>query len=332
MEKSKNSNHSILRLEENGMTLEISVVIPAYNAGKYIEECINSVLEQKCSNLEVIVVDDCSTDNTRKIVSQFDADIVKYICLDKNFGGPSKPRNVGVKAAKGQYIVMLDADDLLIDNSIQQRIDILKADQEIACVFSDGKRFDESNGDHSGTFLSQHSYFIDLFEQYNQNTWVKFSSKDAYRTLAKGDYILPSGLIVRKSVYDNIGLYDECVTNSQDLDMSLRIAKTYPIAYLDITGFKQRVHASSISAQGYKLLENKIILLKKNLIRSDDKVAISAFKCKISENYTSLAYYYRMINNYKLAKEYYSNSLRYSRNLKAVKGWLFSSFAVYFNR
>ncbi|MFT5296789.1 MAG: glycosyltransferase involved in cell wall biosynthesis [Colwellia sp.] len=314
------------------MTFEISVVIPAYNAGRYIEECINSVLAQKCSDLEVIVVDDCSTDNTRKIVSQFDANIVKYICLDKNFGGPSKPRNVGVKAAIGQYIVMLDADDVLTGNSIQQRIEILKADQEIACVFSDGKRFDETNGDHSGTFLSQHSYFIALFEKYNQSIWVKFTSKDAFRTLAKGDFILPSGLIVRKSVYDKIGLYDESVTNSQDLDMSLRIAKTYPIAYLDITSFKQRVHASSISAQGYKLLENKIILLNKNLIRSDDIVANSAFKCKISENYISLAYYYRMAKNYKLAREYYSKSLRYTRSLKAIKGWFISSFAVYFNR
>ncbi|MFT5249689.1 MAG: glycosyltransferase involved in cell wall biosynthesis [bacterium] len=305
-------------------TPEISVVIPTYNAGKYIEECITSVLDQQCPNIEIIVVDDCSTDNTKNVVSQFDPSIVKYICLEKNFGGPAKPRNVGVKAALGHFIVMLDADDLLVKNSIQQRIEILKADQEIACVFSDGKRFDETNGEHSETFLLQHSYFIDLVKQYKKGASYKFKSKDAYRTLARGDFILPSGLIIRRSVFDHIGWYDESITNGQDADMSLRIAKIYPIGFLDIIGFKQRVHENSISSQGHKLINNKIILLKNNLERSDDAIANAAFKRKISDNYISLAFYYRIQKKYELSIACYSNSLKYTLSYHAIRGLIIS--------
>jgi len=312
------------------MIPEISVVIPTYNAGTYIEECIVSVLEQKCPNIEIIVVDDCSTDNTREIVTKFDANIVKYICLEQNFGGPSKPRNVGVKAALGQFIVMLDADDLLTTGSIQNRIEVLKADNEIACVFSDGKRFDETNGEYPGTFLSQHSYFIDLVKQYKKASWVKFKSKDAYRTLARGDFILPSGLIILRSVFDVIGWYDESITNGQDVDMSLRIAKEYPVGFLDIIGFKQRVHENSISAQGHKLIKNKIILLKNNLERSDDAIASAAFKRKISENFISLAFYYRQQKNHELSKECYSNSLKYTLSFNAIRGLIISSLLSLF--
>ena len=309
---------------------EVSVVIPTYNAGKYIADCINSVLEQDYPSIEVIVVDDCSTDNTRDILSKYDSTIVRYICLESNFGGPAKPRNVGVMAALGQYIVMLDADDLLINDSIEQRINILKADKELACVFCDGKRFSQRGNEHLGTFLSQHKYFNELIKNYTYNTSIKFSMLDAYRTLAKGDYILPSGLLVRRNVFDSVGWYDESITNGQDADMSLRITMSYPIAFLNIIGFKQRVHDSSISAQGYKLINNKIILLKKNLARNTDSIANDAFKQKIAENYLSLAYHYRTSKEYKLASKNYANSLAYSMSLKAMRGWLISMFLAFF--
>jgi len=311
------------------MKPEVSVVIPAFNAGMYIKQCIESVLDQKYPSIEIIIVDDCSTDDTRDIVMQFDTGIVNYICLEVNFGGPSKPRNIGVKYAKGQYLVMLDADDVLTNNSIERRIEILRKNEKVGFVFCDGLRFSEKNGDYDETFLSQHSHFKKLIKKRLQLESIVIDSQSAYKTLAKGDFILPSGLMVRKSVYDNVGWYDETVTNGQDLDMSLRIANKYPVAYLDIIGFRQRVHNESISAQGHKLLRNKILLLKKNLARSDDFNSKLSFKRKIAENYLSLGYYYKTVNNHQLSKEYYFNSLRYIYSIKAIRGWLSSTF--YFN-
>ncbi len=306
------------------MTPEISVVIPAYNAGKYIAECIASVLEQQCLNIEVIVVDDCSTDNTRDVVEKFDASIVKYICLEKNFGGPSKPRNVGIKQAKGKYLVMLDADDILVNNSIYKRVEILKNNHSIAFVFCDGLRFSELGGDYTKSFLSQHSHFQALVKDNKHEQMVILDPQLTYRTLAKGDFILPSGMVVRKSIYDHVGIYDESVTNGQDLDMSLRIISQFPIVYLSMIGFKQRVHEESISTKGHKLIENKILLLKKNLSRSNDKLANIEFKRKISENFVSLGYHYRSLCNLSQAKHYYYQSLKFKLSSVALRGILLS--------
>jgi len=138
-------------------------------------------------------------------------------------------------------------------------------------------------------------------------------------------------LAIRKSVYEEVGDYDESVTNGQDLDMSLRIVDKFPIAYLDIIGFKQRVHNESISAQGHKLIKHKMTLLKKNLSRSSDIEADCAFKNKIAENYISLGYFYKKNRNYKLSKTYYSHSLSYTLSLTALRGLLISSILKLFS-
>jgi teichuronic acid biosynthesis glycosyltransferase TuaG len=316
---------------EQYMEPEISVIIPTYNAGLYIKQCIESVLKQKSSNIEIIVVDDCSTDHTRDIVMQFDSKIVNYICLDENFGGPSKPRNIGVTIAKGQFLIMLDADDLLINNSIDRRVDILKSDENLAFVFCDGIRFSGDTADYDHTFHSKYPHLHKILFEIGKKSPVKIPSLKAYRGLAKGDFILPSGLAVRKSVYEEVGRYDESVTNGQDLDMSLRIVDKFPVAYLDIIGFKQRVHNESISAQGHKLIEHKMTLLKKNLSRSSDIEANNSFKNKIAENYISLGYFYKKNKNYKLSITSYSNSLSYTLSLTALRGLFACSILKWFS-
>lgn len=94
--------------------LKVSIVMPAFNASQYIVATIGSVLSQSEQNWELIVVDDCSTDDTREIVHslcQKDSRI-RLIPLDKNFGGPAGPRNVGVKEARSDLVAFLDSDDI----------------------------------------------------------------------------------------------------------------------------------------------------------------------------------------------------------------------------
>lgn len=92
----------------------ISVIIPAYNAARVITETLDSVANQTYSNYEVIIVDDCSTDNTYDICNAYCLNLEKFIVIKtkSNFGCPGGPRNLGVKNAKGKYIAFLDADDL----------------------------------------------------------------------------------------------------------------------------------------------------------------------------------------------------------------------------
>ena len=103
--------------------IKFSIIIPAYNAEKFIERSINSVLSQRYSNYEVIVIDDGSIDNTAKVVEQYDSNVVKF--LKQNNSGVSGARNKGISFAKGDFICFLDADDVYYDNHLSTLNDMI---------------------------------------------------------------------------------------------------------------------------------------------------------------------------------------------------------------
>ena len=114
----------------------ISVVIPAYNAAKYIKESIESVLQQDYSNLEIILVDDGSTDETAKIVQQYD---VQYIYQENK--GVSAARNTGLQAANGIFIASIDADDLWLPNKLSIQFKVFQEQPALDMVFCQIKQF-----------------------------------------------------------------------------------------------------------------------------------------------------------------------------------------------
>lgn len=105
--------------------IKISIIIPMYNVENYIAKCVQSILAQKNSNYEIIVVDDGSKDNSNKIVKSFNSPLIKII--EKENGGLSSARNEGVKYATGDYIWFVDGDDYLEDNALECVYEVLKS-------------------------------------------------------------------------------------------------------------------------------------------------------------------------------------------------------------
>ena len=117
----------------------VTVITPLYNAEKYIVETIESVVNQTYQNWEMIIVDDCSTDNSRDIVKEYETkdSRIKLIESKTNFGGPARPRNVGIKNAEGKYIAFLDADDVWYSNKLSTQIKYMIENQlDISCTLS----------------------------------------------------------------------------------------------------------------------------------------------------------------------------------------------------
>jgi len=106
----------------------VSVITPMYNAKEFIAETIQSVLEQTYQNWEMIIVDNCSTDNCKEIVTGFikKDNRIRLIELEYNSGGPARPRNIGLDNAKGEYVAFLDADDTFIIEKLSLQIDYMK--------------------------------------------------------------------------------------------------------------------------------------------------------------------------------------------------------------
>ena len=109
----------IINLVKKQKKTVVSVVIPTYNASKIIVECIQSVCRQSFTSFEILVVDDCSTDNTRQIIKNMKITNLRLFKTKVNSGGPAKPRNIGISKSRGQYIAFLDQDDLWEKNKLR---------------------------------------------------------------------------------------------------------------------------------------------------------------------------------------------------------------------
>lgn len=115
----------------------VSIITPTYNCGRYIEETIKSILDQTYFNWEMIIVDDCSTDNTQEVVSKYIDERIQYYRLDVN-SGPAFARTKAMELAKGDYIAFCDSDDLWVKDKLSKQIVFMKQnDYAISCTSYD---------------------------------------------------------------------------------------------------------------------------------------------------------------------------------------------------
>ena len=129
----------------------VSVIMPTYNCGRFIEQSIRSVLAQTYTNWELIIVDDCSTDNTADIVKLFKDERIRYQCNQQN-SGAAVTRNTAIQLARGRYIAFLDADDLWTPEKLEKQIAFMK-DNNYAFTYHDYIEIDE-NSQPIGIYVS----------------------------------------------------------------------------------------------------------------------------------------------------------------------------------
>ncbi|MCK5013116.1 MAG: glycosyltransferase family 2 protein, partial [Candidatus Omnitrophica bacterium] len=125
---------------EDEKELKVSVIIPTYNFGCYIEDAIKSVLSQTYKNIEIVVVDGMSSDNTYEVLKPY-LDRINYI--NKTKKGIIAARNAGIMSSTGHYICLLDADDIFEPNKIQEQVSFLEKYPELDFIISDFSEFDE---------------------------------------------------------------------------------------------------------------------------------------------------------------------------------------------
>src|SRR5699024_7704751 len=103
-------------------SVKVSIIIPAYNVEDYIEQCIKSVIQQSYSNIEIIVINDGSTDGTRKIIEKYIENNENLVLKNQDNQGQSAARNKGIELSKGEYIMFLDSDDYLSTNTVKNLV------------------------------------------------------------------------------------------------------------------------------------------------------------------------------------------------------------------
>jgi GT2 family glycosyltransferase len=221
---------SVIPLYESKDNPFVSVIMPAYNAARYIAEAIESVLIQNYRNFELIIVDDGSTDNTKEIVKSFKNNKIQYFYKDKD--GPSSARNLAINRAKGQYIMPLDADDMMTPDFIAKHLSEFEKHPEADLVYSDVLLIDE-NG---------HPVRIMKKPEYQDRRHL---IRDLF---SAGHPIVPFRLGIRRSVFDKIGFYDEDLLVGEDYDMMRRFVKAgLKTHHLRETLHLRRMQSNSLS-------------------------------------------------------------------------------------
>ncbi len=194
----------------------VSVIIPTYNREKTIKRSIESVLEQSYDKLEVIVVDDGSTDATEEIVSGIKDERLRYIRMESN-SGVAKARNAGVTYAKHELIAFQDSDDCWRKDKLEKQIKRFKEKPEAVLVYCAY----EHHSEEGTRRIPDIRYTKEILEG------------DIYPYLLQNNSIGAPAILMKKACFENIGGFDPSYPALEDWELVLKAAKTGSIAYVD---------------------------------------------------------------------------------------------------
>ena len=223
---------------------KISVIIPTYNREKLIERSIKSVLNQTYKNIEVIVVDDCSTDNTESIVNSIKDDRLIYIRLSENKGA-CYARNKGIEVSSGKYVAFNDSDDVFYKNKLEKQL----------------KNLLNNNSDLDFCKMKVFHNINYQFPSIDQEKNIK--KHGIINELCNGNFISTQTILVKKDVVKDIK-FDNSLPRFQDYDLVLRIGQKYNISYTNQILVSVYPQNDSISNSDEKLANACIIMLRKD--------------------------------------------------------------------
>lgn len=213
----------------------LSVVVPAYNAGPYLKQAVDSLLAQRLPGLEVVVVDDGSTDESLAALSGLPVRLIRQANR-----GEAAARNAGVRAAAAPFVTFLDADDLLSPGALASRLEFLASHPDEQAVGGLPSRLIDERG----------GVAAEVFERMARTLSFPFRLTDAYY---RGGSFFPvscSLYVYRRELFDRAGFYDETLPVAPDCDFHFRVLKTVSIPVLRVPVFDRRLHGSNLSLTG----------------------------------------------------------------------------------
>lgn len=226
--------------------MNITIIIPSYNQGQFIEETIKSVINQSYKNFELIVIDNQSTDQTKEILRKYSSQI-KVVC-DKDTG-QTNAINKGFKMAAGDILAYLNSDDLYEKNTLKIVADYFKKNPKIKIVYGKGK------------FINEKGKFLGFYK----------TKPPTLKNLFKECVISQPTVFMRREVYEQIGPFDESLNFAMDYDYWIKVAKKYKFYFINKTIASTRLHKQSKTSQSKKVFEEVLIVLKKNYGKVSDE-------------------------------------------------------------
>ncbi len=255
----------------------VSVLIPVYRGEYFVAQAVASALSQTYVEVEVIIVNDGSPDGSRAMLAPYLAlPNVKYI--EKENGGVASARNAALQLATGDYVALLDQDDMWVPHKLARQVAIFERDSRVALVHADVTYIAAD-----GSVLPRDPYFPQRVEGY------------CFPAFFLANPVMACTAVVRRSVLTDIGGFDETIRFADDYDLWLRIVRHHAVAYVDEPLAMYRVHASNESKKTVGIVSATMQVLRKALKTLPECAALvgpgnidvrfARLECAISRHY-----------------------------------------------
>ena len=251
----------------------VSVICLCYNHERFIAEALDSVLAQTYTNLEIIIMDDCSTDNSVAIIQEYVRKYPQLTFMSTGTNqGNTKAFNLAWRASKGEYIIDFATDDVLLPERVARQVAAFgKLDDTYGVVYSDAAYIDDE-----GRHVRFHC------QRNKAGAVISLApSGDIFNHLLGRYFICPPTMMMKRQVFEELQGYDETLAY-EDFDFWVRSSRRYKYFFLDAITTKRRLHANSLSQQSYKpgdrQLASTVVVCEKaaKLVQStDDKNALT---------------------------------------------------------
>lgn len=279
---------------------KVSIVIPAYNKASLTVKTVDSVLKQTYPEVEIIVVDDGSTDETRQVMAGY-KNRIKYFY--KENGGACSARNYGLKNSSGEFVGFLDCDDLYESAKVEECVQYLKKNPSFGLVHTAASFIDDQDN-----VVGHYSHPKSVYEG-----WIA-------RRLILGNYICNSTPLIRKKCLDEVGGFDESIFIPADWDLNLRLARVYQVGFIDKPLTRYRVTGNYTFNNLTKAHDEEWKVIEKFFV--DDKTGGVLKKKAVSNFYFRYAECFLLKEEYPRMLKYLRQSLReYVFNIKSIVLW-----------
>ena len=297
-----------------GFKNELSVIIPAYNSELYIQSTIKSVQQQNYPDKEIIVINDGSTDRTLEKLAFF-GDSISII--NQNNSGPATARNAGLQKARGKYIAFLDSDDLWLQDKLRKQVDFLEVNPDIHLVYSTWGILQQT----------ENGKFHEIPDPKNNDSTDRLSiARWLYNELLFESILLTSTVMLRKTLIDQVGLFDTNLLRGQDYDYWLRVSRVTPIKKLRDKLVLYRKHSNSI-VKLYPNVDYETIVIEKTvrqwgLVGPDGKRTprFSIWR-HLGELAFGFGYHHFWKGNFRISSGSFLKSVKY--NPLRLKSWIY---------
>jgi glycosyltransferase involved in cell wall biosynthesis len=299
---------------------KVSVIMPVYNGVRYIAEAIASVLDQTEHDLELLVVDDASSDRTLEVVGDLarrDARL-RVVPRASNSGRPARPKNEGIALRRGKFICFLDHDDKYERTKIARMVKGLEANAHWVAAFHDLKYTDRSGSPEPGSYLTDVNFVTSAAAYLKRldDSWYETSTEFfKFQSLRFAALHTQSVMIRAERFPDDMVWFDERFSVCEDTDLWIRIGMSGPMGYLEEVLSYYRIHDANITRGRERFLRDTGLLHVRNFERVGGQMSpdeVRQYRRKISACFANLGYWHYAQYDLGEARDAYSQALQWS--------------------